>query len=235
MSREQKKIKLKKYDGKNTIIFCFHDIDGEGKYSITSDEFTGILDLLRGKYEVYSLKDWYEKVQSGYTFQRPPVVLTFDDGYESIFSIVIPELKRYSFGATFFIYLERYADSSIAYTEIAALPDIFEIGSHSLTHADMEKLYKNNLNTFYKEIFLSRKKLEYLVGKPVISWAWPYGYYNKDLLLMAKRAGYEIQVNTDYKTTNDEFSESTFSRYTVQNPDPVDQVKEILAKNHLYR
>jgi peptidoglycan/xylan/chitin deacetylase (PgdA/CDA1 family) len=217
-------------NGKDAVILCFHDINGAGRYSITEEEFESILKLLNNKYEVFSLKQWFEKANSNTSFSKKPVVLTFDDGYESVFKIVVPLLKKYSFGATFFIYLDRYNDNSSAYKEISALPDNFEIGSHSFSHADMESLYKNNSQLFFKEIFLSRKKLSFLTGKEIVSWAWPFGYYNKDMERMAKYAGYEIQVNTDYKTTNNQWNISSFSRFTVQNPDPVDQVKEILRK-----
>lgn len=223
------------YDGKKAIILCFHDINGEGKYSITEDEFEEILDTIKYKYEVYSLKTWYEKVMIGGKFKKPPIVLTFDDGYTSIFTYVIPILEKYNFGATFFIYLNRYDDKSWAFEKMRNLPGIFEIGSHSFSHADMENLYKKNIKKFYNEIFLSRKKLEYLIGKQVISWAWPYGYYNQEMVLMAKKAGYTIQVNTDYKNTTDQMDVSSFSRYTIQNPEPVDQLKEILMKNSPFR
>gem|GEM_PF-2406134 len=221
------------YDGKTAVILCFHDINGEGKYSIKQEEFVEILNLVKNKYEVYSLKTWYEKVSNGEKFTRPPLVLTFDDGYDSIFKYVIPTLTKFQFGATFFIYLQKYDNNPDAYVQMGDLPEIFEIGSHSFSHADMEKLYKQNRKQFYKEIFLSRKKLEFLVGKAVISWAWPYGYYNQDMEVMAKKAGYTIQVNTDYKNTHNEMEGSSFSRYTIQNPDPVSQAREILAKNVL--
>ncbi|MDH4261634.1 MAG: polysaccharide deacetylase family protein [Spirochaetia bacterium] len=222
-------------DGRNIIILCFHDINGDGKYSISEEEFIEILDMLKTKYEVYSLKDWYFKIQNHEKFKKQPIVLTFDDGYASIFSIAIPLLKKYKFGATFFIYLEKYENQPWIFKEMASLPDNFEIGSHSFSHSDMEKLFKSNKKKFYKEIFLSRKKLEFLIGKTVVSWAWPYGAYTKDMIQMADEAGYKIQVNTDYKNTEKEAETTSFSRYTVQNPDPVDQTREILLKNSSYQ
>jgi len=221
---------VKKYDGKNTAILCFHDINGFGKYSIKDSEFKEILNQLNQNFEVYSLKNWYEKVFRGEYFEKPPVVITFDDGYISIFTYVIPLLQRYKFGATFFIYLKKYEDQPLLLKKMGDLPEEFEIGSHSLSHANMEKLFILNKNQFYREIFLSKKKLEYLIGKPVISWAWPYGYYNEEIELMAMKAGYSLQVNTDPKNTEDGWENGSFNRYTIQNPNPVDQVKEILSR-----
>jgi peptidoglycan/xylan/chitin deacetylase (PgdA/CDA1 family) len=224
----------KKYDGKSAVILCFHDINGGGIYSIKEQEFIAILNQIKNKYEVYSLKTWYEKVANGESFSKPPLVLTFDDGYASIFTYVIPTLKKYNFGATFFIYLERFDKQPWLFKEIGSLPDVFEIGSHSFSHTDMAKIFYKNRKQFYREIFLSRKKLEFLIGKPVISWAWPYGSYNKEMVEMAKKAGYSLQVTTDYKNTTNEFEGTSFSRYTIQNPDPVNQAREILLKNSFH-
>jgi len=216
----------------DVIIFCFHDINGSGKYSITSEEFDQILELLSKNFEVYSLKSWYEKALSKKTFKKTPVVLTFDDGYPSIINEVIPKINSRKFGATLFIYLDRYFDQSTIFKQLATVDGDIEIGSHSMTHSDMKTIYKKNPVDFYKEVYLSRKKLEYLINKPVQSWAWPYGSYTENMVKLAKDAGYTIQVNTDDKiaTLNNDGSQLFLNRYTIQNPNPVEQVISILNK-----
>ncbi len=211
------------------VILCFHDIGGAGQYSITPAEFEQILKLLKEKYQVFSIRDWLQLAQESPKSDKPVVVLTFDDGYFSLFSYVIPQLTRYGFGGTFYIYLDRYPDSSSVYQNLGKLPAQFEIGSHSRSHANMEKTYVNDENGFFKELYLSRKKLEHLIGHEVTSWAWPYGIYNEALAHLALKAGYTTQVTTDYTPALS--NDFTFSRYTVQNPNPVQQVVEILARN----
>ena len=89
-------------DNSQALILCFHDIDGGGKYAIKSKQLKAILERLKGKYEVLSLKDWLVKQP-----KKPTVVLTFDDGFPSIHSKVIPMLKSYNMGATFFHLLRK--------------------------------------------------------------------------------------------------------------------------------
>jgi peptidoglycan/xylan/chitin deacetylase (PgdA/CDA1 family) len=67
------------------------------------------------------------------------VVLTFDDSSKSHFTIARPLLKKYGFGATFFI-TEGFDFRSnkrdyMTWEEIAQLHrDGFEIGNHTLDH-----------------------------------------------------------------------------------------------------
>jgi len=80
------------------------------------------------------------------------VVLTFDDGNKSDYNYVAPLLKRYGFGATFFIteglgFLNN-KDHYVTWEEIRELHDEgFEIGNHTRHH--------NNINTLSQEEFLA--------------------------------------------------------------------------------
>src|SRR6476661_8543253 len=67
------------------------------------------------------------------------VVLTFDDASKSHFTVARPILKKYGFGATFFVtegfdFLTNKRDY-MTWEEIAQLHrDGFEIGNHTLDH-----------------------------------------------------------------------------------------------------
>ena len=80
------------------------------------------------------------------------VVLTFDDGNKSDYTYVRPLLKRYGFGATFFIteglgFLNN-KDHYVTWEEIRALHEEgFEIGNHTRHH--------KNINTLSQEAFLA--------------------------------------------------------------------------------
>ena len=207
------------------IILCFHDIDGRGRYSIKKKSLITILDLFKDKYHVSSLKDWYSlNLRKQPIAGKPSVILTFDDGFPSLFNKVIPILKRYDYGATVFIYLERHSFYSRFYKHLSKLPDKFEIGSHSFSHS----LLKINSKSLFEELYLSKKKLEYLVKRDIVSWAWPYGFYSPDLIKQAENAGYLLQVSTDSSIVKPKTNYNNMARFTVQQPDPVRQVRNIL-------
>jgi peptidoglycan/xylan/chitin deacetylase (PgdA/CDA1 family) len=79
------------------------------------------------------------------------VVLTFDDAVLSHATYVAPLLKKYGFGATFFVCEFRepaFADKSkyMSWAQIRELHHLgFEIGSHTLTHRHVNKLSENEL------------------------------------------------------------------------------------------
>jgi peptidoglycan/xylan/chitin deacetylase (PgdA/CDA1 family) len=72
------------------------------------------------------------------------VVLTFDDSAKSHHTTVRPILKRYGFGATFFITegfdFPTNKNDYMTWQEIAELHrDGFEIGNHTLDHMSVTK------------------------------------------------------------------------------------------------
>lgn len=137
------------------------------------------------------------------------IVLTFDDGWKSVMEI-IPVLTRYRFKASFFIFPGKgiggpYMDWK-ALREIAANPD-FEIASHSLTHP-WDK--RNNLVTWIEgrtankgaadiryELTESKKILEKRLRKRIRYFAWPCGWYNEELIELARDAGYEAVLTAE--------------------------------------
>ncbi len=218
------------------LIFCFHDIDGKGRYAISKHELLQIFDLIKDKYQVLSLKSWHEvnttteESRLIKTPLKPIIILTFDDGFPSLFDVVIPLLEKYQYQATFFIYLNRYNTHSDFYKKLAQLPKYFEIGSHSFTHDRLSSKSKN----IFKELYLSRKKLEFLIQRKIISWAWPYGHYTPKLLEQARHAGYILQVSTDYSLVKVSDHYENIARYTVQHPKPVKRVKAIIKHYNRY-
>jgi peptidoglycan/xylan/chitin deacetylase (PgdA/CDA1 family) len=78
------------------------------------------------------------------------VVLTFDDGTKSDIAYVAPLLKRYGFGASFYVTeglrdIKR-DDDNLTWDEIRQLNDLgFEVGNHTETHPDLTKMTKKQI------------------------------------------------------------------------------------------
>lgn len=123
------------------------------------------------------------------------VVLTFDDAALSHATYVAPLLKKYGFGATFFVCEFRepaFADKT-KYMSWAQIEDLqrqgFEVGSHTLTHRHVNKLTE-------KEIAAELDSLEsrcraWHIPRPV-TFAYP-GYDTSARALGVLRAqGYRL-------------------------------------------
>jgi len=118
------------------------------------------------------------------------VVLTFDDAPASQYAVVAPLLKKYDFGATFFVceFPPNYQDSSLYmnWRQIMALDKMgFEIANHTHSHPNITRLSQTDFNT----------ELEYIeykcdsLGIPVpMNFAYPgYSLNDKTLGLLKER------------------------------------------------
>jgi peptidoglycan/xylan/chitin deacetylase (PgdA/CDA1 family) len=124
--------------------------------------------------------------------------LTFDDGYESVYSQVLPLLDTYGFSASVFmvagyigkkpswdVYSHGRHLSAVQLRELSERG--IEIGSHSLTHPDLTRLSDNDLVT---ELSESKKRLEDCLGIPISSISFPFGSWNTRVWAFAQRCGY---------------------------------------------
>ncbi len=115
------------------------------------------------------------------------VVLTFDDGYLNFYDEALPVLMRYRFGATLFIvsgHVGGLNDWAPPPPRLGTRPLLtwdqlnelgaagMEIGSHGKTHADLRQLAQNEVA---REIVGSRTDIEARLGRPVQSFAYPFG------------------------------------------------------------
>jgi len=97
------------------------------------------------------------------------VVLTFDDGNKSDITFVAPLLKRYGFGATFFITegLDFVKDKKtfLTWAEVRKLHDAgFEIGNHTKSHPNVARLSKEK---FLAELeHIEKRCKEHGIGAP---------------------------------------------------------------------
>lgn len=151
-----------------------------------------------------TFQDYRLFLQGKLHLPKKPIILTFDDGYEDFYRLAYPLLKREGMKAVVFVMGDRSlefnrwdVDSSRA-LEARLLSDAqinelhaegFEIGAHTLSHANLTKL---NKETSYKEINKSKLILEALLDSPVISFCYPYGSVNSGVKELVKESGYQF-------------------------------------------
>jgi len=114
-------------------------------------------------------------------FQRPLVSLTFDDGYATDYTNVLPVLQRYGINATHYVVTGLVGNSNrLTPSQIIALHALGEeVGSHSVTHPNLATLSPAALLT---ELADSQQFLNTLGTGPVLSIASPYGSYGTGTL-----------------------------------------------------
>jgi len=119
------------------------------------------------------------------------VVLTFDDSSKSHFTTVRPILKRYGFGATFFItegfdFSTNHTDF-MTWQEIAELHrDGFEIGNHTGNHASVTKENVADLEAQLEAI--NRRCAEHGIPR-TMSFAYPGNVIAVEAIPVLKKVG----------------------------------------------
>jgi peptidoglycan/xylan/chitin deacetylase (PgdA/CDA1 family) len=177
------------------------------------------------------------------TSSKKQVVISIDDGWRSQLEI-IPILEKLQLHAAFLIFPEAGLDDQYLdylrtdeLKRIAANPN-FEIVSHSLTHPWNPK---DNLVTWTRnqpagrsladvrqEIFGSRALLEKIIGKPVVFFGWPAGYYNDESVEMAKAAGYQALLTIDPGANKPGDNVFAIKRLFVDGACPLERFKLLL-------
>lgn len=138
------------------------------------------------------------------TAQLPPksVMITFDDGYESVYTLGYPILKQYNMKATVFIVTRSIADYGnhvnfphMSWAQMNSATDVFIYGSHTdslhyVKHG-VSYLFYVDTASIITDLVKSRKILN---NTPY--FAYPYGGYDGRIINAVQKAGYNMAFTT---------------------------------------
>lgn len=138
-----------------------------------------------------------------------PIIITFDDAYETIKRYALPLMFSYGFKGIIYPvtnFIGKYNDWDVQIGKLKfkhlnwqALKEIqnmgFEIGSHTQSH---ELLTRMNYRQQLKELIDSKDVLENALGMEVFSISYPFGRFNQQTIRCAVEAGYKFGVASLY-------------------------------------
>lgn len=162
-------------------------------------------------------------------------VLTFDDGYTNVFANGLEILGRHRVTAIQFLVAGRlgaYNDWDVARGEVreALMNDSqvrdwikagHEIGSHSLTHADLKRL---SVDAAREEIVGSKRLLEDRFGTRIRHFSYPSGRLTPQVKDMVREAGYETGCGMEFGVNS-----ASQCQFDLRRISPLDS-RELLAK-----
>ncbi|WP_417616731.1 polysaccharide deacetylase family protein [Oceanisphaera sp.] len=147
-----------------------------------------------------------ERLASGKKY----IMITVDDGYKDNYELLFPLLKKYGFKAVIYAVTgeqfnrwdvehpsnpeKRVELMSPAQIKEMADSGLVEFGGHTLTHPHLDSLDKD---AQHHEIAENKAQLEQLLGKPLMSFAYPFGSHNQDSKDLAQALGYPFAVATN--------------------------------------
>lgn len=186
-------------------ILLYHHVSDKSdtRYTVSVDTFRAQMKLLHEQgYRTINVTDLAEIIRSGGVLPKKVVVITFDDGYLDTYANAFPILQEYGFTATAYIITSTLQDGKdygyMQQQELKELLDAgWEIGSHSVTHTNLNKS-KLGIGNEMKQ---SKQFLEKLLGVPIRSFSYPYGIANDWIKERAEEFGYDSAVGLDIVMT----------------------------------
>lgn len=213
-------------------VLMYHHIaeEGDGGVTISAECFEEqIAALSEGGYTAVSLEDLYAYVEEGTPLPDKPILITFDDGYESNYEIAWPILEKYDMKAVIFtigvsVGKDTYKDTGTAITPHFSYEEAREmvasgtisIQSHTYDMHQSAQLDEAPARTSavplegeseeaYMEAFLSDmeqsiSEIEEGVGEPVTAMAYPNGEYTTLSQALCAELGLKATFTTEART-----------------------------------
>lgn len=168
------------------------------------------------------------------------VVITADDAHQTVYSDMLPLVKKYSIPVTVFCYPSCVSRVSsvkcMTWEQLKELQKtgLFDIQSHTFWHPNFKRDKKKlKPAEFQKLVDTQLKKsktvLEKKLGTKVDVLAWPFGIYDPYLEKEAAKAGYVVAFSIDRRFANKSENNMSQPRYLMSNGDGIKNFAAIVS------
>jgi peptidoglycan/xylan/chitin deacetylase (PgdA/CDA1 family) len=176
-------------------ILTYHSIDRTGSIISTSPEkFKNQMQLLQElSFQVISLGEVAACLSRGLPLPSRSLVITFDDGFKSVYHEAFQVLRKMGFPATVFIVPEYCGRNNQWPGQLKMIPALdlldwnevlemagqgIEFGAHTQNHSDLSKL---SFDRAVGEIKESKSIIQDHLGREVRYFAYPYGKWTRKI------------------------------------------------------
>ena len=195
-------------NGYQTVpILCYHRFGSdEGKMMLSPAAFAQQMEYLQHNgYRVLRLSELYSFLGGARQLPARAVVLTIDDGYNSMYHQAYPILKRYGFPATVFVYTDFIgARDSLTWDQMKEMvgSGLIDVQAHSKTHSNLTLRSTGESDSRYRErltveAVTPREVIQRRLHINVSSYAYPYGDTNAMLIDELAKSNYRMALTVD--------------------------------------
>jgi peptidoglycan/xylan/chitin deacetylase (PgdA/CDA1 family) len=172
------------------------------------------------------------------------VVIVADDGHKSVYSDMLPVIRKYGYPVTIFAYPSAISNAKYAMTwdQLRELKKtgLFDIQSHTYWHPNFKKDRKKLSSEAYDkfvtiQLVKSKVKLEKELGTKVDLLAWPFGIYDDYLIKKAVEAGYVASFTIVRRHATPSDPVMKLPRYLLVNADSGKAFIQLLEGNAVKR
>lgn len=182
------------------VVLIYHSVGG-GPLSTPVEQFCAQLDWLARNARMVSLE---EMLRSPSANSRLQVSLTFDDGYDTVYSLAAPLLSERGFPATVYLTtgmigenghrvsdtaLGHYPDEKfLVWKEVLDLAGMgWTIGSHGVDHVGLTTL---PVNEAARQLKVSRDEIGNRLGRECLHFSYTWGRHDRNIRRYVSEAGY---------------------------------------------
>ena len=190
-------------------VLTYHKLSRNGTpdaMTVREADFEAQMRFLRENgYRVIPLDDLFEFLRFRRQIPARSVVITFDDGWRSVYDIAWPILKKYGYPATLFVYTDLIVGSreTLSWEQVRELSrNGFDIECHSKTHRylgrkERKESFRDYFEAVRKEIVESSKIIRKHTSREVNYLAYPYGDTNALVAAMTRQEGYRLAFTVE--------------------------------------
>lgn len=188
------------------------------------------------------LVQWYQGKGAAPTPKS--VVIVEDDAHKTVYSDMLPVIRKYRYPVTIFVYPSAISNAKYAMTwdQLRSLKKtgLFDIQSHTYWHPNFKRDKRKLTPAAYDKLVMdqltkSKRKLEQEVGGPVDLLAWPFGIYDDHLLKKAQEAGYISTFSIERRHATAKEKLQILPRYLLVNADKEKAFAQLLQGNAVKR
>lgn len=156
------------------------------------------------------------------------VVITIDDGHETVYTEILPLIRRDRLPVTLFIYPSAISNASYAMTwdQVAELAHtgLVDVQSHTYWHPNFQHERARLTPDAYREFVmmqLNRSKdiIARHLGATVDMLAWPFGIHDPELESWATAAGYRAAFTLERRSVHRGADVLALPRYLITDGD----------------
>lgn len=180
----------------SAVILLYHHVaeDTPPSTTISPTDFDGHLRYLRDNdFNVIPLDQMIDGLQNGMPLPNKSVVITFDDGYSSIYDEAFPLLQSYDYPFTLFVSTEPIDRSQGGYMNWEQIREMSDAGviiaNHMVDHPYMLEAISDEsdgarLQRLESDLLEAERRIQTETGQSHRYLAYPYGEYDTDIKSM---------------------------------------------------
>jgi peptidoglycan/xylan/chitin deacetylase (PgdA/CDA1 family) len=223
------------------MILMYHNIAAEAGFNtVAHAAFAAQIQFIMTEKKIIPLEEYVRILLRGNDL-RKYAVFTFDDGYASFKTFVLPVLEKCAAPAALFIPVYHVGKTNS--WEREGLPEypllswddlirisghgLVTLGSHGLSHKSLKRLPYREQNT---EISESKRELESRLGMQINHFSYPYGQkadFSRKTLEIVRRNGYMSACSTLYGRTSRLREQYSLRRIEIRPQDTFDQFRRL--------